>query len=300
MRPLGRGFVRPVPATCKGWGGGWIKRPAEPPQNIQNRMPPFELAVASTRGARDYQEDSAGFWPGENDISVLADLSPAAEDDRAYAVLADGMGGHTGGALASRTVCETFLSSATSGDGSPANRLEAGLYAANDAVARRVDINPLLAGMGSTLIGTAFTASGVEWVSVGDSPLYLYRRGEIAVLNEDHSLAPELDRLVAEGRLTEREARRDPRRHMLRSAITGEEIDLIDTSRQPLALEAGDYVVLASDGIATLDKAEIARIIAGYAQDGAPAVAKALIRAVEALREPHQDNATVLVVRPLG
>ena len=48
--------------------------------------------------------------------------------------------------------------------------------------------------MGSTLVGTAFGASGVEWVSVGDSPLFLFRRGEVAVLNEDHSLAPELDR----------------------------------------------------------------------------------------------------------
>ena len=120
------------------------------------------------------------------------------------------------------------------------------------------------------------------------------------MLNEDHSLAPELDRLVAEGRLTEKEARRDPRRHMLRSAVTGEEIDLIDVSRQPLALEAGDYVVLASDGIATLEPAELARVIQGYATDGAAAVANAIIRAIEALREPYQDNATVLVVRPVA
>ena len=66
--------------------------------------------------------------------------------------------------------------------------------------------------MGSTLIGAAFSEQGVEWISVGDSPLYLYRRGEIALLNEDHSLAPELDRLVAAGRLSPAEARRDPRR----------------------------------------------------------------------------------------
>ena len=212
------------------------------------------------------------------------------------------MGGHTGGALASQTVCAEFLAAATalSDDGADmAMRLKTGLETANGALAAKVDDNPMLSGMGSTLIGTAFSAKGLEWISVGDSPLYLYRRGEVAVLNEDHSLAPELDRLVAAGKLTAAEARRDPRRHMLRSAVTGDEIDMIDVSRRPLPLEPGDYVVLASDGVETLDAQELGRIIQGYADDGAESVANAIIRAVEALREPYQDNATVLVVRAL-
>ncbi len=263
-------------------------------------MPSFEHAVAATRGARDYQEDCAGYWPGGGDPLMAASVAaPAGHALAEFAVLADGMGGHAGGALASRMVCEAFLAAATKEGGAVTDRLMSALNAANAALADKVDDNPLLAGMGSTLIGTALTPSGVEWVSVGDSPLYLFRRGDVAVLNEDHSLAPELDRLVAEGRLSEAEARRDPRRHMLRSAVTGEELDLVDLSRQPLMLEDGDYIVLASDGIATLDDHEIARVIQGYAPDGAAAVARALIRAIEALREPHQDNATVLVVRPL-
>ncbi|MBA2125984.1 serine/threonine-protein phosphatase [Hyphomicrobium methylovorum] len=262
-------------------------------------MPPFEHAIAATRGARDYQEDSAAFWPeGGQTVSLASEA--AAHDLGGFAVLADGMGGHAGGALASRTACEKFLAAVGSGTaGSTTDRLISALRAANAAIAAKIKENPLLSGMGSTLIGTAFNRSGIEWVSVGDSPLFLFRRGEVAVLNEDHSLAPELDRLVAEGKLTANEARRDPRRHMLRSAVTGEDIDLLDVSRRPLTLEAGDYVVLASDGIATLDTAEIARIIQGYANDGAAAVAKALIRAVESIREPYQDNATVLVVRAL-
>ena len=263
-------------------------------------MTPFEHAVAATRGARDYQEDTAAFWPGGEDAFVRATGAVWPSDGSGLAVLADGMGGHAGGALASRMVCEQFLSTAALHQGSANDRLLAALEAANAAIASKVSDNPLLSGMGSTLIGAAFSPSGIEWVSVGDSPLFLFRRGEVAVLNEDHSLAPELDRLVAAGQLTADEARRDPRRHMLRSAVTGDEIDLIDTSRQPLQLEAGDYIVLASDGVATLDESEIARIIQGYASDGASAVARAIIRAVESLREPHQDNATVLVVRPVG
>lgn len=263
-------------------------------------MPSFEHAVAATRGARDYQEDTAGYWPGGDDLLSFIKLPAADANGTGFAVLADGMGGHAGGAVASRVVCEQFLASAAQTDGANSQRLMAGLSAANDAIQIKVRENPLLDGMGSTLIGAAFSDTGIEWVSVGDSPLFLFRRGEIAVLNEDHSLAPELNRLVAEGRLTEKEARRDPRRHMLRSAVTGDEIDLVDLSHQPLMLYTGDYVVLASDGIATLNEAEIARIIQGYANDGAAAVARALIRAVEALREPHQDNATVLVVHAIA
>jgi protein phosphatase len=118
------------------------------------------------------------------------------------------------------------------------------------------------------------------------------------MLNEDHSLAPALDQMAAEGRMTVEEARNDPRRHMLRSALTGETIELIDVSKKPLSLEPGDYVVLASDGIHTIDDAEISRVITAYAEDGPNAVAGALIRAVEQVKDPHQDNITVIVVRP--
>jgi protein phosphatase len=262
-------------------------------------MPPFEHAVAATRGARDYQEDAAAFRPDGGEGVSLSSEGPAF-DKGGFAVLADGMGGHAGGALASRTVCEEFLAAVGEHQGASVDRLIAALQAANKAVAAKISENPLLSGMGSTLIGAAFGSSGIEWVSVGDSPLFLFRRGEVALLNEDHSLAPELDRMVAEGKLTEHEARRDPRRHMLRSAVTGEDIDLLDVSQRPLQLEPGDYVVLASDGIAPLDQNESARIIQGYSKDGAAAVANAMIRAIEAVREPYQDNATVLVVRAVG
>jgi PPM family protein phosphatase len=259
----------------------------------------FECAVAATRGARDYQEDTAAFWPGGDDPFAVP-LSSGAVDNVGFAVLADGMGGHTGGALASRIVCEHFLQTAAKADGPLRDRLMTSLTAANTALANKVATSPLLAGMGSTLIGASFSDAGISWVSVGDSPLYFYRRGEVAQLNEDHSLAPELDRLVAEGRLTAEEARRDSRRHMLRSAVTGEELDLIDLPVAPVALESGDFVILASDGVVTLNVPEVARIIQGYASDGASAVAKALVRGVESMREPHQDNATVLVVKVIG
>lgn len=258
-------------------------------------MSAFEHASRATKGARSYQEDTALFWSGPE----VAHSERAANGDGAtvLAVLADGMGGHAGGALASRMACETFVKAYAGQDGSNRERLVEALTAANQAIADTVDADPMLAGMGSTLVGVAFGAEGIEWVSVGDSPLMLYRRGEIALLNEDHSLAPELDRLVAAGAISPEDAKRDPRRHMLRSAVTGDDIDLVDLSRRPLRIEPGDYIILASDGLQTLEPAEIERIVAAYAEDGAVAVANALIRAVEGLKDPHQDNATVIAVR---
>jgi protein phosphatase len=196
-------------------------------------------------------------------------------------------------------VCEAFIECFARTSEALPQRLVAALDASNDAVAAEVRADPLLTGMGSTMIGAAFGPEGVQWVSVGDSPLYLYRRGEIALLNEDHSLAPELDRLAAAGRISEEQARSDPRRHMLRSAVTGEELELVDVSRKPLPLEPGDYVILASDGLQTLEAEEIVRIIDAFAQAGPQAVADALIREVDMLREEHQDNATVVAVRPV-
>jgi protein phosphatase len=262
-------------------------------------MRAFDHASCATKGARDYQEDTSAFWPPEKTSGGAADAATA-NATRLVAVLADGMGGHAAGALASRMVCESFISAYAGMNGSRPERLLDALSSANEAIAEQVRANPILSGMGSTLVAAVFGEEGVEWVSVGDSPLLLFHRGEVLQLNWDHSLAPELDRLAELGCMTVEEAKADPRRHMLRSAVTGEDIDLVDFSRRPLALEQGDYVILASDGLQTLETSEIGRVVAAYAEDGAEAVAGALIRAVEALRDPHQDNTTVIAVRPLA
>lgn len=261
-------------------------------------MQPFDHAIRTTKGARDYQEDAAAFWPPEGASSGGPEV-PTANATRLVAVLADGMGGHTAGALASSMVCENFISAYAGLNGARPKRLLQALKRANAAIADKVERNPVLSGMGSTVVAAVFADDGVEWVSVGDSPLLLFRRGEIALLNEDHSLAPELDRMAAAGRMTVEEAKHDPRRHMLRSAVTGEELDLIDLTGRPLMLEPGDYIILASDGLQTLEMTEIQRVVAAYAEDGAEAVAGALIRAVEAVRDPHQDNTTVFAVRAM-
>jgi len=298
-------------------------------------MTTFEYAVCATRGDRSYQEDAALFWPGAATFKPDAAPPPPPPQGVMMAILADGMGGHAGGAIASQLACETFLKGVSGRidlepykktapettvplnvepvepdeiittkpnvQPPPTNDLLASLHAANAEIAKQTAANPALTGMGTTFVAVSFNSTGarssLEWVSVGDSPLYLYRGGEIALLNEDHSLAPALDLLAAEGTITAESARNDPRRHMLRSAVTGEELEMIDLSRKPLILQPGDVIVLASDGIHTLSEAEVARVVTAYGDDGCEAIANALVRSIENLRVPHQDNATIMVIR---
>ncbi len=299
----------------------------------------FECALSATRGRRAYQEDAAVFWPGHATFTL--DPQPSAPGDgRLIAILADGMGGHAGGAVASETACRICLAGLTdaagrsrpespsSANASPLERTEeidpypqaaparhettltepprprpvtdpltAALDAANAAIGATAAADPKLDGMGTTLVATILTPDTLEWISVGDSPLYLFRGGEIALLNEDHSLAPALDQLARDGHITPEAALTDPRRHMLRSALTGEPLDLIDRCRRPLALFPDDIIILASDGLQSLDNDEIARIITTERDTPVDHLADALIRAVEARRIPHQDNATVIVIK---
>lgn len=253
----------------------------------------FEYASRASQGARNYQEDSALVQAGPR-------ATAGAGSRELMAVLADGMGGHAGGALASSTACEIFLRAYESSSGDVSARLDEALQLANMAIAQCVEENPMLNGMGCTLVGTAFGPAGIEWVSVGDSPLFRVREGAIELLNEDHSLAPELDKMAAEGKISWSQAKADPRRHFLRSALTGIEIDMVDRShradRARRRLHKGDMIILASDGIQTLDEEEIVRVVTDNVAAGAEKVADALLAAVEAVGDAYQDNTTVVVV----
>jgi len=239
-------------------------------------------AIRADQGARSYQEDAAAVRPYAGGLA---------------AVLADGMGGHAGGAVASEVASTGFLEAFLAAAGEARVRLVQALDLANTAIAERASGRPELRGMGCTLVGASFGPEGLSWISVGDSPLYLVRGGQLRRLNEDHSLAPEVDRLAALGRISWDLAKIHPERHVLRSALMGSEIELIDASEAPLALQPGDLVILASDGIHTIPDSEIARLCA--AVETPDAAAEALLAAVAAAGDPHQDNTTVVVVRIL-
>jgi len=223
-----------------------------------------------------------------------------AEAGELVAILSDGMGGHAAGALASQTICTTFIDRYVKGRGSAIERLQAALFDSNREIAHKVEEDEDLAGMGATAVGLSVGKWGAHWISVGDSPLYLYRDNELVVLNEDHSMAPVLDKMAERGEISRQDAKSDGRRHFLRSAVSGTDIEMIDRSVMPLPLAADDYLVIASDGIQTLDNDTIQNCISVHANEGAKKVAAALLKAVEVENLPHQDNTTVLIIKVIN
>lgn len=244
------------------------------------------FAAHQIQGGREYQEDDYGL------------IERGGPDSDEVLLLADGMGGQVSGDIASRMVVKTFIETYPNMTAPIPNRLRACLEAANNALAEAIEANPELDGMGTTVVAVVISQRGLDWISVGDSPLWLFREGQLRRLNADHSMAAVFADLVTVGRMTEEEAATDPKRHALRSAVMGDEIHLIDRSPQPVALERGDRVVLASDGLETLSDDEIACILQTMQNAPLAEVAKALIQAVEKVENPHQDNTTVLLYSP--
>lgn len=249
-------------------------------------------AARQSQGARNYQEDEFGFLQ-------LADGA----DDRPHgllAVLADGMGGHKGGAHASAAAVESFVKTYEETDLPTSERLRLALARANERIGADSHGNPDLEGMGCTLVGAAFTQDGLQWISVGDSPFWLFRGDKLIRLNADHSMAPLLAEQVAAGKMSEIEAARHPQRNALRSAVIGDTLPLIDLKETPLAVEPGDRFVLSSDGLETLTDDEIAQVLREGSADDPENLAARLLAAVEARNKKGQDNTTVLIVEPYG
>ena len=241
------------------------------------------------QGGRDYQEDDFS-------IRLLTDDNVPADEDRLLLVLADGMGGHAGGAIASQTVVQAFQDAFHRDTSGITERLITGVEAANKSVRERQQADPSLSQMGSTLLAALVIGPMLYWVSVGDSPLWLFRKDRLRRLNADHSMRPMLMDLVELGRMTEAEALNDPRAHQLRSVIFGDSIPLIDSNTDGFELESGDLVVLASDGLETLSDAALTQQLKAGADD-AQALVDTLLDAVAKLGKPGQDNTTVLVYR---
>ena len=217
------------------------------------------------QGARPYQEDG---WA----LRTLANGS-------VLAVVADGMGGHAGGAVASRLVVDAVVGAVEQG-----RDLADCLQAANAAVRSGASNKPELDGMGSTLVATIVADDEVRWISVGDSPLYLVSAGRLKRLNADHSMAPQIDALVARGVMTAEEGAVHPGRHTLREAVMGQPLGLIDQGSQRLPADA--RLLLCSDGVHSLSDADIA------VQSTKPV--QGLIAAVLAAGVRHQDNVTIV------
>jgi serine/threonine protein phosphatase PrpC len=248
-----------------------------------------DYAGRQSQGMREAQEDSYGVIPRLEFNGATGDL---------FLVVADGMGGHAAGEVASglavNSFAETFLESGTACD---AGRLWDCLEEANRRIARELQSRGnAVEGMGTTLLAVLLRGCSVRWMSVGDSPLYLVRGNGLQRLNRIHSKATELAEKVQAGEISEEQARTDPTRHTLLSALIGDSIYDVDDP-PPVELMVGDVLIAATDGIETLTGEEITAVVSSLHEKDAAALAEGLLQAVQSKGFPKQDNTTVVVVR---
>jgi PPM family protein phosphatase len=267
---------------CAGRTGVWCL--ASPYQSKGER----HTARHETIGARAEQQDAAGSAPlGSGGGAQLL-------------VLADGLGGHADGARASRMVVDTFDEAVRKGQldepGGRRQALHGIIQEVNKRIHEATDPTDGHRSMASTAVAAIVANGTVRWISVGDSHLYVCRNGRLSKLNADHSQA---GIMIRHGYSPNDEAVINAR-SVLVSALTGRDIEEIDNPAHDVALEIGDVVLLASDGLNTLSDTEIALAIDRMYDRGAEAIATTLVQMVTERGLPRQDNATVVVSRVLS
>lgn len=228
------------------------------------------------------------------------------DDDHLY-VVADGMGGHASGEVASKMAIDTLRDffKATSADpeatwpykmdksrGYEENRLITSVKLANLRIFEAAQRDPKLRGMGTTLVGILVVDDGVLIAHVGDSRAYRIRNGSMVQLTEDHSL---LNDYIKMKKLTEEEIKNFPHKNVIVRALGMKESVKVDTlldHPQP-----GDLYVLCSDGLSgPVTDDEIQTIVTGT-NDLKEACQKLIERANS---NGGPDNITVVIARVVG
>ena len=214
-----------------------------------------------------------------NEDSLFPDKS-GESDGRAVLMVADGMGGHIAGEVASRLA----INAAASAELEPDDRVAAANRAIREEVARQPDLE----GMGTTLTLVELEPEGVARLAhVGDSRAYLYRDGALRQLTEDHTVAAEY---VALGHISAEEANDHPQSHMLTRCLGLTRF--VNVDRIDLDLNPGDRLLLCSDGLNSMVPTEgIAKALTDGTAD------EAAWKLVEAANKAGgHDNISVIVI----
>ena len=243
-------------------GGRW----RQPLLSLRPRRP----GLGGIAGAKLIYGREMRIEPGQIEIASLSDTGRQRSNNQdsygegrapsgaRWIMVADGMGGHAGGATASRVAVETVSSVVASSQDAPDVALRAALEAANRVVHDEAQRNEQLAGMGTTGVAALFSADGLAFVAnVGDSRAYRMRDGTLEQITLDHSLVAELHR---RGMITEEEALVHPRRNEVLRSL-GVEPDVVVDLHQ-VDLQPGDQFLLCSDGLSGVVRdAEIAEVM---------------------------------------
>lgn len=217
-----------------------------------------------------------GHRPGENQDSIGWD------EARSLAFVADGLGGHASGQVASGIVKQTLLAS-----GGPPD-LTSAVLRAHAGILDAAEKNDSLRGMASTVVAVHLARREAEIVWVGDSRAYLWRDGQLSRLTRDHSVVEELRELAG---LTETQVRAHPQKNEVTNVLgAGDPVPGIHR----LPLRRRDWILLCSDGLSgELRDEEIAALLAA-----APSASQASARLIAgALEKGGHDNVSAVIVQ---
>src|ERR1700687_1678836 len=216
-------------------------------------------------------------------------------------IVADGMGGHAAGEVASRITVDTmgeFIAATRQKEEATwpfkynhelqfnSNRLAVAIEKANERVMAAVSAQPWLKGMGTTVVAGLLNGKILSLAHVGDSRAYLYRDGELSRLTDDHSWVHEQ---VAAGILTEEEAKSHPLKNVVTRALGGG--PSVSPDLQELVFSPGDRYLFCSDGLTTMLSDEEIRD-AALGEDRPKALCERLIQLSNA--KGGVDNITVV------
>jgi protein phosphatase len=228
------------------------------------------------------------------EVGVVSDIGQVREgNEDSYLVepplyaVADGMGGHRGGEVASQLALETVEELFLAGEGTLADQVRK----ANRVVFSRSASDKKVTGMGTTLTAAQIEDDEAHLVHVGDSRAYLERAGSLRMLTEDHTL---VNRMVKAGEISAAEADVHPHRNVLLRAL-GTDPD-VEVDEQDVGLLVGDRLLLCSDGLTSMVAEEQVQAIL-ESEPSPQTAAERLVRAAN--RAGGIDNITVVVLDAL-
>ena len=249
--------------------------------------PGVELAnLTDTGRVREVNEDYYCYWEPDDEEAFRV--------KGRLAVVADGMGGHIGGQVASGLAVDTVKSAYLSEPGDdPREALVAAFRQAHLAIHDYVREHPELKSMGTTCTAAVVRNFQLYYGHIGDSRLYLVHNGAISQITRDHTM---VNRLVEEGKLSAEEAAVHPDRNVLTAALGMQSQPTADFSEAPLDLWPGDTLLICSDGLHGLVSDEEMNALVNVS---APREACRTLVEMAKERGGH-DNITVQILRMTG
>ncbi len=229
-------------------------------------------------------------YAAKSDVGMVRrDNEDSGYAGRTLLVVADGMGGHAAGELASSTAVATLaeLDSEDLPTGDVLTALDDAMLTSAERIAQFIEADPTRAGMGTTLTAVLWRGGRIALIHIGDSRAYLLRDGQLSQITHDHTY---VQTLIDSGRITPEEARTHPKRNLILRAIDGTGVPEGETSIREA--QVGDRYLLCSDGLSgVVDDADIERVLA-HVQDPTAAVTDLVDLALAA---GAPDNVTAVI-----